>query len=152
MTIIDQLLDNATELQSQMGKLMQESCKLCEADIIDMNAQFQLYDQGINRVGVPIMDYKPYSMYTIAYKERAGQPYDRVTLRDEGDFHHGFFVTFTDEGFEISSHDYKTEWLVKKYGRQIFGLTDENAKELTEGYIVPELLDKMREILYKRNG
>jgi hypothetical protein len=41
---------------------------------------------------------------------------------------------------------------VKKYGRQIFGLTDENAKELTEGYIVPELLDKMREILYKRNG
>jgi hypothetical protein len=54
------------------------------AFIIDANAEEQLFEQGINRLGVDIMDYRPYTPLTIAIKEEKGQPTNRVTLRDEG--------------------------------------------------------------------
>lgn len=56
-----------------------------------MNAEEQLFEQGINRLGVDIMDYAPYSPLTIAIKEEKGQPTNRVTLRDTGDFEASFF-------------------------------------------------------------
>lgn len=56
-----------------------------------MNAEEQLYEQGINRLGVDIMDYAPYSPVTIEIKKALGQPTNRVTLRDEGDFESSFF-------------------------------------------------------------
>ena len=56
-----------------------------DAYIVDMNAEEQLFEQGINRLGVDIMDYAPYSPLTIAIKEEKGQPTNRVTLRDTGD-------------------------------------------------------------------
>ena len=39
-----------------------------DAYIVDMNAEEQLFEQGINRLGVDIMDYAPYSPLTIAIK------------------------------------------------------------------------------------
>lgn len=62
-----------------------------DAYIVDMNAEEQLVEQGINRLGVDIMDYAPYSPLTIAIKEEKGQPTNRVTLRDTGDFEASFF-------------------------------------------------------------
>lgn len=62
-----------------------------DAYIVDMNAEEQLFEQGINRLGVDIMDYAPYSPLTIAIKEEKGQPTNRVTLRDTGDFEASFF-------------------------------------------------------------
>ena len=48
------------------------------AFIIDANAEEQLFEQGINRLGVDIMDYRPYTPLTIAIKEEKGQPTNRV--------------------------------------------------------------------------
>lgn len=119
-----------------------------EAYIIDMNAEEQLYEQGINRVGVSIMDYAPYSSITIQIKREKGQPTDRVTLRDEGDFHHSFYLDVGLDRFEIKAGDWKTEELIKKYGRQILGLTDENIASLIWDYIYPDLLRETKKELY----
>lgn len=149
MTAIDELLDRVERFNEELtsGRLMHDIIMANEAYIIDMNAYEQLYNKGVNRLGVSIMDYRPYSPYTIGYKKAVGQPYDRVTLRDEGDFYRGFFIEADDRMFYISSTDEKTNKLTKKYTNYIFGLTDENKAELTWEYIYPDLIEKLNEMI-----
>lgn len=130
------------------GRLIQNIIWENEAYIVDMNAEEQLFEQGINRLGVKISDYAPYSPVTIEIKEAKGQPTNRVTLRDEGDFESSFFLEVGDKQFEIKASDFKTEDLIKKYGRQILGLTDENIAALIWQYIFPDLMKKAKNVLY----
>ena len=130
------------------GKWLQQIIWDNDAYIIDMNAEEQLFEQGVNRLGVHIMDYAPYSPLTIAIKEEKGQPTNRVTLRDEGDFESSFYLEVGDKQFEIKASDFKTEDLIKKYGRQILGLTDENINKLIWQYIYPDLLKQTKNVIY----
>ena len=130
------------------GRIIQNIIWDNEAYIVDLNAEEQLFEQGINRLGVDIMDYAPYSPLTIAIKEEKGQPTNRVTLRDTGDFEASFFLEVGDKQFEIKASDFKTEDLIKKYGRQILGLTDENIAALIWQYILPDLMKKAKNVLY----
>lgn len=130
------------------GRLMQDIIWSNDAYIVDMNAEEQLFERGVNRLGVEIMDYAPYSPVTIEIKEALGQPTNRVTLRDEGDFESSFFLEVGDKQFEIKASDFKTEDLIKKYGRQILGLTDENIAILIWQYIYPDLMDEAKKQIY----
>ena len=118
------------------GQLIQDIIWKNEAYIVDMNAEEQLFEQGINRLGVDISDYAPYSPVTIEIKRLKGQPTNRVTLRDEGDFERSFFLEVGDKQFEIKASDFKTEDLVKKYGEQIWQ------------YIYPDLMDEAKKQIY----
>lgn len=130
------------------GQLIQDIIWKNEAYIVDMNAEEQLYEQGINRLGVDISDYAPYSPVTIEIKRLKGQPTNRVTLRDEGDFERSFFLEVGEKQFEIKASDFKTEDLVKKYGEQILGLTDENIATLIWQYIYPDLIGEAKKQIY----
>lgn len=130
------------------GRLIQQIIWDNEAYIIDMNAEEQLFEQGINSLGVEISDYAPYSPVTIEIKEAKGQPTNRVTLRDEGDFESSFFLEVGNKQFEIKASDFKTEDLIKKYGRRILGLTDENIAILIWQYIYPDLMDEAKKQIY----
>lgn len=129
------------------GSYMSDIIKEYAAEIIDMNVEDQLFERGVNRLNVDIMDYKPYHPLTIELKKVKGQPYNRVTLRDEGYFHRSFHLLIGSDNFEITATDEKTEWLKKRYGRQIFGLTEDNARDLAESYVQPDLIKKLKEIL-----
>lgn len=150
MSIITDLRDRVATFNEGLanGNILQDIILENEAYICDMNAQDQLYEQGINRVGVDIMDYAPYSPLTIQIKREKGQPYNRVTLRDEGDFESSFYVEADNEKFAIRASDWKTEDLVRKYGQQILGLTLENRGRLIREYIHPELIEKAKQIIY----
>ena len=115
--------------------------------IIDTNTDNQLFEQGINSLGVNISDYAPYSPITITIKQSKGQPTNRVTLKDEGDFYSSFYLDVNNEQFEIKATDEKTDALIKKYGKDILGLTDDNLKILIWEYIYPELLSKAKEVI-----
>ena len=115
--------------------------------IVDMNAQIQLYEQGVNRLGEKIDSYAPYKPITIKIKRLKNQPTNRVTLRDEGDFEASFKVIANNISFMIDATDPKTNELIHKYGEQILGLTDENAEELAREYIYPELLTRLKDLL-----
>lgn len=132
------------------GRLIQNIIWENEAYILDMNAEEQLFEQGINRLGVEISDYAPYSPVTIEIKEAKGQPTNRVTLRDEGDFESSFFLEVGTKQFEIKASDWKTEELIKKYGRQILGLTDENIAILIWQYIYPDLMNEAKKQIYDK--
>lgn len=130
------------------GKFIQQIVWDNDAYIVDLNAENQLYEQGVNNLGVDIMDYAPYTPLTISIKEEKGQPTNRVTLRDEGDFEASFFLDVNDKQFEIKASDFKTEDLIKKYGRQILGLTPENISRVIWEYIYPDLLTKANNVIY----
>ena len=82
--INDSLRDNTLVIASL-------SKPINEAQICELNSEKQLYDYGVNALGVDISDYQPYAPLTIGIKRSKGQPSDRVTLRDNGDFHGSFF-------------------------------------------------------------
>lgn len=128
----------------QSGIALQNIILDNDSYIIDMNATDQLYSKGINRVGVDISDYAPYSPLTIEIKKQKGQPYNRVTLHDSGEFAGSFYLQVGLYQFEIKAGDWKTEELIKKYGRQILGLTDENIKKLIWDYVYPDLLKQAK--------
>ena len=150
MKLIDNLRQRVTEFNEllQSGRLIQSIILENEYVITDMNSEDQLYEQGVNRLGVNIMDYAPYSPLTIEIKKEKGQPYNRVTLRDEGDFEQSFYVEADRQQFTIKAADWKTEDLIQRYGRQILGLTEENKIILIWAYIYHELKAKTKEYIY----
>ena len=115
--------------------------------IVQMVAQEQLYEKGIEGRGIEIMSYQPYTARTIKIKQKKGQPYDRVTLKDTGEFYNSLHVEFDDEGFYVTSTDDKAKYLLARYGKTIFRLTNENFSELLRNYIRPSLKEKLKERL-----
>lgn len=146
MDKIANLISRLKGLESSIQTTIAQVIKANEGVIIDMNTQEQLYEQGVNSDNVEISSYQPYTPFTVSIKQGKGQPTGRVTLRDEGDFYSGWYIEFMPDGFKLGSSDSKADKLGKKYGYQIFGLTDANLDELTIQYILPELLTLINKI------
>lgn len=72
----------------------------------------------------------PYRSRTIKIKRFKGQPTDRVTLKDTGDFYEGFTLSANTQEYNIWSTDYKNAWLIAKYKQSIFGLNIESATKV----------------------
>lgn len=150
MKLIEDLRDRVKAFNDRLnnGTYIRAIIEENDGYIIDMNAEQQLYEQGVNTYGVKIMDYKPYQPLTIRIKREKGQPIDRVTLRDTGDFQSSFYLEIGNEQFEIKANDWKTDDLIKKYGREILGLTDKNLSELIWNFIYPDILEKAKSEIY----
>lgn len=118
--------------------------------LIDMNEQDQLYAKGVNRLGVRIDEYQPYRPLTIQVKIEKRQPYDRVTLKDTGEFYDSFYVETAEDRFYIKASDEKTNWLIKKYGAEVFGLTNDSLAEFINDYVKDEAYNRVKEILNER--
>lgn len=115
--------------------------------VVEANVE-QLYKYGINSLGIRIDTYQPYTPYTVRVKQEKGQPYDRVTLRDTGDFQKSFEVVFEPVGFYITATDYKTQDLIDKYGAKIFGLTKENRQEIAVKYVLPVVTEEIKREIF----
>lgn len=150
MGILEQLRQRVATFNEGLtdGSYMSEIIKDNDWEIVEMNTNDQLYDRGITATGISIADYEPYSDYTIALKAMKGQPTDRVTLRDSGDFHRSFEVETDSEKMTIVASDFKTIKLVNRYGSDIMGLTAENIKKLQMNIILPELIRKAQKTLF----
>lgn len=147
--VIYDLMQRAESLEKELssGDMFAKIIMDNEAYIVELNAQQQLYEKGVNSLNIAISSYSPYSNLTIEIKKEKGQPTNRVTLRDEGDFHASFYVGTLPDAFYIYATDDKTEKLEKKYGSAIFGLTPDSRNELAWGIMYGELLTSIREIL-----
>ncbi|KAA5654846.1 hypothetical protein F3G60_35775, partial [Pseudomonas aeruginosa] len=73
MSLISSLRDRVVAFNNKLesGLIIREIIEdgYVTAFIIDANVDNQLFEQGINSLGVDIMDYRPYSPLTIAIKE-----------------------------------------------------------------------------------
>ena len=143
------LRNKVEELSRQLDDhvLVQDIVRENESVVLELNTQNQLYDKGINSLGIDISSYAPYKQVTVRIKRGKGQPFNRVTLRDTGDFHRSFYVELFPDSFSIQSTSVLTRELVKKYGDSIFGLTDDNIGYLSEIIILPSLLSRIKILL-----
>lgn len=104
------------------------TCKAYEPEIIDMNTA--KLESGETSTGNPVTPgYRP---LTISIKRQKGQPTDRVTLKDTGDFHRSFQVRFQGKYLAIYATDEKAEKLERKYSKDIYGLSNEDQDELAQ--------------------
>lgn len=92
----------------------------------------------------------PYAPRTIKIKQRKGQPTDRVTLRDTGEFYNSLRIEFDDSGFRIVSNDDKAKYLIARYGGAILRIQNEDFTKFLRFYIRPVLAEKMKD--YIKNG
>lgn len=132
-----------TQEQLENGSLMETAVIAHEAEIIKAN-QEQLYEYGQNPLGLSLGEYTP---ITKKIKIRRGQPIDRVTLYDTGEFYAGFRVLTDNTGFSVTSDDWKTEELLKRWG-SIFGLTIANRLHLAWSLLFPDLRYAVAKLLY----
>lgn len=113
-------------------------------DVIVQLVREQLW-AGETGLGRPISP--PYAPRTIKRKQRKGQPYDRVTLKDTGKFYGSFRVERRMDGLYVVSTDEKQEYLVERYGTSIFRLSDENLNYFLNTYVRPGIRDKVRRMM-----
>lgn len=146
--LIDKFKKVGEELDT--GEIAKKIVRDNDNILIDMNAQDQLYAKGVNRLGVRIDEYQPYRPLTIQVKIEKRQPYDRVTLKDTGEFYDSFYVETAEDRFYIKASDEKTNWLIKKYGAEIFGLTNDSLAEFINDYVKDEAYNRVKEILNER--
>lgn len=146
--LIDKFKKVGEELDT--GEIAKKIVRDNDNILIDMNAQDQLYARGVNRLGVRIDEYQPYRPLTIKVKIEKRQPYDRVTLKDTGEFYDSFYVETAEDRFYIKASDEKTNWLIKKYGAEIFGLTNDSLAEFINDYVKDEAYNRVNEILNER--
>lgn len=108
------------------------------AFILDINTQDQLFEKGIDSDGKKLRSAfgrfgEVYAPFTIMVKEAMGQPTDRVTLKDEGDFYHSFRLVLTsDHDIEITADTIKESGNLVEIWGPILGLTDENLDRVIE--------------------
>ena len=96
----------------------------------------QLFEKGIDGVGRKLPGYSP---LTISIKRSKGQPIDRTTLRDTGDFHRSITIKASGDFIVVESDDPKAGDLIRRYGIDILKPTTENIKDFYNDYIEEEL-------------
>lgn len=111
-----------------------------------INVQRDQLFQGVRKDSDSIVP--SYAARTIKYKQKKGQPYDRVTLKDTGSFYAGIKVDVTGDKFILSSTDSKAAALEKKYSPLIFGLNNQSRIDYIRS-LKPELI---RVIKRQMNG
>ena len=98
-TILNDFNATVERLRTSINESIRTSVDNNKTVIKTMQTDEQMY-QGINASGNAI---KPdYANSTINYKKRNFQPYDRVTLKDSGDFYDSIEIEARTDDFVIS--------------------------------------------------
>lgn len=134
-------INQLEEIQNNMDAFILGVIKANESKILQLNTESQLFEKGIDSDGRKLQP--PYQPATKQRKRKKGQPTNRITLRDEKDFHLSFLVRYGIDDFEISSTDPKSIYLLRRYGKGIFGLTDDSIKEVRK-MVLPLLVAKVK--------
>lgn len=130
LPVIQDKIEALERWQEEAPERTLDEVREIESDVVELNYEDQLYNRGVRSDGKKI---RPgYTPFTVRLKGYKGQPTDRVTLRDEGDFHASFSLEFERDQFSIYAGDWKEAKLKEKYGEQIMGLTDKNIQQVID--------------------
>ena len=116
-----------------------------EEDVIDLiiylNTEEQLF-QGVDAEGRELAEIGgAYAPITVAIKRTEGQPFDRVTLRDTGEFYKSFDVRPLRDGFEIVADTVKeNQDLTERWGKDIIGLNELSIEQL-QAFLIPLVIE-----------
>jgi len=146
------------ELKARLGKLLKiDESKILKKilsgislqnKIIYLNTTKQLYEQGEDSLGRSLETIGGgYSPYTIEIKNRKGQPTDRVTLKDSGDFYQSFDVINESSYIEIIAIYIKNgKDINKEWGGHVIGLQKENLQIIIDEIRV-EYIQEVKKVM-----
>jgi len=123
-------------------KVATKVLEFVEADkqlLLQLNKQ-QLFE-GTDAKGRPLGDY-----VNAAYVQRKGR--DTVDLNLTGDFYAGFFIETKEFPVVFGSRDYKSKWLTKRYGQEIFGLDQASLNVYIQGSFKKRFAAYFRALLH----
>ena len=147
-SLIDKLQSVADlELNEVAFKIASE--KEVKELVIRLNTQgektSQLFELGEDSLGDSLGEYSP---FTVEKKKDKNQPFDRITLKDTGEFYNSFVVVPYRGGFTIKANPIKEDSnLFDDFGADIIGLNEVNLQILRDVY-----KDKVLEEIRKRVG
>ena len=133
MTMQD-FIDKASTID--MSEVINAAVRFNEEEILALNTENQLFDRGID--SWPRKIEPRYAPRTIRDKQDKRQPTDRITLRDTGEFHGNFKISYNKDSIQFGARPTfrngtdLTEHLKERYGELIFGLTPVNTRKLQE--------------------
>ena len=100
--------------------------------VIRLNTKDQLFGLGEDSLGDSLGVYSP---FTVEEKKKKGQPTNRITLKDTGEFYSSFNVVPYRGGFTIKANPIKEDSnLFDDFGADIVGLNENNLSILREVY------------------
>lgn len=142
--LLDTAFKSIDKVTKELTKVAQESVKKNEGIITALNTANLYAGKNANNKSLDAIGgaYKP---ITVEIKKEKGQPYNRTTLRDTGDFYEGFFVDVKKDIWQVESEDSKRDKLVERYGKDIFGNTEKDETMINKQYILPDLLEHIIE-------
>ena len=116
--------------------------------VIRLNTQgektSQLFELGEDSLGDSLGSYSP---FTVEQKKKRGQPTNRITLKDTGEFYSSFNVVPYRGGFTIKANPIKEDNnLYDDFGTDIIGLNETNLQILRVVY-KEKTLEVLNEIL-----
>jgi len=139
------LIDKLEKFKSNgIDLLLVEAFESSKKKIIQLNTIEQLYKKGVDNQNKAIEP--PYTPLTVSIKKKKGQPSNRVTLKDTGDFYKATDVDFGAKKFTITNFDDKYEKLSEKYGDEILGLTLES-QAILKDIIIKKIKKKINKLI-----
>lgn len=142
--IIDRVKGTLGNIEMSFYPTLKDVFQKNSAEIERLNAEAQLYDKGQDSKGISL---QPYAQSTITIKLRKGQPTDRTTLRDTGDFHRSITVIAEDNQLVIESSIEYAVFLTSRYGKDILGVQDMNLSDFFFKYVQPEINTNIANII-----
>lgn len=127
-TPFDDIIRDAKQAQQSADAVVIDQVQANEKFAVKLQAD-QMFS-GYRGDGREILP--PYTQNTVRIKRARRQPFDRVTLRDTGDFQDGIVIDYGADEFRYDSTDDKRARLTRKYGEPIFGLNDQSLAQLIE--------------------
>ncbi len=142
-TILNELSATVERLRTSINPSIRTSVDQNKNVIKKMQTDEQMFS-GINASGNAITP--DYAKSTINYKKRKGQPFDRVTLKDSGDFYDSIEIEARTDDFVISTQITYSVYLVAKYA-EILGITDKNLQTFINNYTLPIIKQNFNDII-----
>jgi hypothetical protein len=124
------------DLQFQLMKELEMTIRAFDFVLKDYIINKQLFTQGIDGDGIKLPGYK---RTTIRIKIAKGDPVDRTTLRDKGEFYAHIRIDAFSDRFEVGSDVSHDKFIFKRYGLNVLKITNENIREFMNVYFLPNL-------------
>jgi hypothetical protein len=138
MGLFDNQIAFIDSLAPKIQGVFRDVLKEYDYVIVDYIAQDQLFEKGEDGLGQKLIEKNGYARLTISIKKLKGQPTDRVTLKDTGDFYESIRINVYDDRFEVSQNVPYGSDLIKKYGGEILLPSDVNMNDFIKNYFIPE--------------
>lgn len=128
--MFDEIIEDFQKFKTDLPHFINGAINEKEQQVVELNRD-QLYYDGIDAYENPLWpEYRP---YTIEMKEIRNsipghiyEPTDHVALIQDGGFYAGMYIIYRPNEIVIWSKDPKVGKLVRKYGREIFGIAEKN--------------------------